>query len=57
MAEGNTLSWKDAAKQSKYIREHGIKQLLNIYNKYKDRKNDTLKWGDEVIFFFFLIIH
>lgn len=48
MAEGNTLSWQEAAKQSKYIREHGIQQLLSIYKKYKDRKNDTLKWGDEI---------
>jgi len=48
MAEGNTLGWKDAAKQSKYIREHGIIQLLNIYKRYKDRKNDCLKWGDEI---------
>lgn len=48
MAEGNTLGWKEAAEQSRYIRQHGIQQLLNIYRKYKDRKNDTLKWGDEV---------
>lgn len=48
MAEGNTLGWADAAKQSLYIRQHGIKQLLSIYNKYKDRKNDRLQWGDEV---------
>ena len=48
IAEGSTLGWQDAAKQSRYVRDHGIVQLLNIYKKYKDRKNDKLSWGDEV---------
>lgn len=48
IAEGSTLNWQDAAKQSKYVREHGIIQLLHIYKKYKDRRNDKLTWGDEV---------
>lgn len=48
MAEGNTLGWADAAKHAEYIRQHGIQQLLSIYAKYKDRKNDRLQWGDEV---------
>lgn len=48
MAEGNTLSWADASKHAVYIRKHGIEQLLSIYKKYKDRKNDRLQWGDEV---------
>jgi glutamate--cysteine ligase catalytic subunit len=51
MAEGNTLGWADAAKHAEYIRQHGIQQLLSIYNKYKDRKNDRLQWGDEVCYF------
>lgn len=48
IAEGSTLNWKDAALQSRYVRKHGIIQLLNIYKKYKDRKNDKLSWGDEI---------
>jgi glutamate--cysteine ligase catalytic subunit len=48
MAEGNTLGWAEASKHAEYIRQHGIQQLLSIYNKYKDRKNDRLQWGDEI---------
>lgn len=48
IAEGSTLNWPEAAKQSRYVRDHGIAQLLSIYKKYKDRKNDKLTWGDEV---------
>ncbi len=48
LAEGTTLNWPEAAKVAQYIREHGILQLINIYEKYKNRKNDKLQWGDEV---------
>lgn len=30
------------------VREHGIQQFINTYNRIKDRTNDVLKWGDEV---------
>ena len=55
MAEGNTLGWEEAAKHAEFIRQHGIQQLLSIYNKYKDRKNDRLQWGDEVCLSLFLL--
>eukprot|EP01132_Coremiostelium_polycephalum_P000964 gene964-1227_t len=48
IAEGNTLVWEEASKHAEYIKQHGILQLLNIYNANKDRFNDSFKWGDEV---------
>lgn len=45
---GTPLSWEDTKKNADYVREHGIEQLIHIYNQYKDRCCDTLKWGDEV---------
>ncbi|GAM28064.1 hypothetical protein SAMD00019534_112400 [Acytostelium subglobosum LB1] len=48
IAEGNTLVWEDAEKYADYIRQHGVEQLLNIWNDQKDRGNDVFTWGDEV---------
>ena len=31
-----------------YIREHGIQQFLNLYNRVKAIEGDSLLWGDEV---------
>jgi len=48
LTEGRALSWAEAAEKAEYVRDHGIEQLLAIYHKVKDRKNDSFKWGDEV---------
>lgn len=47
---GHPLSWEETKNYTQHIREHGIEQFLHIYNKLKDRRNDCLKWGDEVEF-------
>lgn len=47
---GSTLTWEQLQEHIEYIKEHGIAQLINIWNKVKDRKKDQLKWGDEVFF-------
>ncbi len=31
-----------------YIKRHGVKQVINTFQRYKDRTHDSLKWGDEV---------
>lgn len=31
-----------------YVRDHGIKQLLNIFQRYKDVKGYPFLWGDEI---------
>jgi glutamate--cysteine ligase catalytic subunit len=48
LKKGQPLTWFEALPYVPYVREHGIKQFLIIYNKVKDRSNDALKWGDEV---------
>jgi glutamate--cysteine ligase catalytic subunit len=45
---GKPMKWQDALPYLQYVREHGVQQFLNIYDKLKDRKDDVLKWGDEV---------
>lgn len=48
LSQGKPLSWEEAKEQAEYVREQGIKQFLNQYAKYKGRRGDNLKWGDEV---------
>lgn len=48
LALGTPLAWSDAAKHADYVREHGIEQLLHIWERLKDRTGDRLLWGDEV---------
>lgn len=47
---GHPLPWEETKEYTQYIREHGIEQFLHIYKKLNDRRNDCLKWGDEVEF-------
>ena len=51
LTNGKTLTWEEVIEYIPYIKEHGITQLLNIWNKVKDREKDCLKWGDEVCHF------
>ena len=48
LTQGRPLTWEETKKYTEFIREHGIEQFIHIYNKVKDRRNDCLKWGDEV---------
>jgi len=48
LTEGSPLSWEETKKHAQHVREHGILQFINQYNKLKDRSNDCLRWGDEV---------
>ena len=48
LSEGKPLSWDETKKLADHVRKHGITQFLNLYDKLRDRKNDGLKWGDEV---------
>lgn len=49
LTEGSPLSWEETKKYSKHVREHGIKQFIHLYRRLKDRQDDVLKWGDEVM--------
>lgn len=45
---GKPLSWEETQQHGEHVREHGIKQFINLYHKLKDRQDECLKWGDEV---------
>lgn len=45
---GTPLHWNEAKEYADHVRKHGIEQFLNIYHSQKDKKNQSLLWGDEV---------
>ncbi|XP_067950314.1 glutamate--cysteine ligase catalytic subunit-like [Watersipora subatra] len=45
---GTPLSWEETQRYADHVRYHGIKQLINLYHRLKDRTNDCLYFGDEV---------
>ena len=55
LSVGTPLAWKDTKKFAEQIKRHGIIQFINLYRKIKNRQRDTLKWGDEVPIFSFLL--
>jgi len=48
LTDGDTLDWSEVQKYCDYIRKHGVKQFLAIYEKTKNRAHDCLKFGDEI---------
>ncbi|BGP33010.1 glutamate--cysteine ligase [Rhodotorula toruloides] len=48
LALGTPLVWSEAKKHADYVREHGIEQFLNIWERLKYRTGDRLLWGDEI---------
>lgn len=48
LALGTPLEWPEAKKRADQVREWGIIQLLEIWNKAKGKERDALLWGDEV---------
>ncbi|GAA5976095.1 hypothetical protein JCM11641_003280 [Rhodosporidiobolus odoratus] len=48
LALGTPLEWEQAKQHADTVRDHGIQQLLNIWDRLKDRTGDRLLWGDEI---------
>ncbi|XP_019860350.1 PREDICTED: glutamate--cysteine ligase-like, partial [Amphimedon queenslandica] len=48
LSEGKPLSWEETKKNAWKVHKVGIQQFISLFHKLKDRKGDTLKWGDEV---------
>lgn len=48
LSKGTPLDWSEAKRYAEHVRQHGIEQLLNIYNRVKTRERDCLLWGDEI---------
>ncbi|KAL0068752.1 glutamate--cysteine ligase [Marasmius tenuissimus] len=45
---GTPLTWEDAKQYADHVRDHGITQFLNIWDRVKDKSGDELLWGDEL---------
>lgn len=52
--DGQPLDWAEIVPHVPYIKEHGIIQFLNNYERLMKRPGDILKWGDEVRYNFLL---
>ncbi|OQV17461.1 Glutamate--cysteine ligase catalytic subunit [Hypsibius exemplaris] len=48
LTEGTPLSWEETKKYADHVRRHGIRQFIALHDGLKDRKNDGLKWGEEI---------
>lgn len=48
LTEGSPLSWEETKALAEHVRQHGIEQFINLYNRLQERTGDVLKWGDEV---------
>ena len=48
LSQGRPLSWAETKVHAEHVRQHGVKQFINIYHRLKDRQDNCLKWGDEV---------
>ena len=48
LSNEETLEWEEIKPMVEKLKWAGIEQFINLYNKVKDRKNVSLKWGDEI---------
>jgi len=42
------MEWEDMVAWQAHVRKYGVEQFIRLYNRLKDEKGRTLKWGDEV---------
>ena len=45
---GRPLSWEESKKYADKVRHDGVAQFIAAYKRLRDRKDDELKFGDEV---------
>ncbi|KAF0311925.1 Glutamate--cysteine ligase [Amphibalanus amphitrite] len=48
LSEGSPLSWPETKRLAPHVQRHGIEQFINQFRRLKERRGDSLKWGDEV---------
>ena len=48
LSQGKPLTWAEIEEYIAHVKEHGVTQFINLYNKIKVRQNDNLFWGDEI---------
>ncbi|KAK8858883.1 hypothetical protein IAR55_003114 [Kwoniella newhampshirensis] len=48
LALGTPLTWDETKPLAEHIRNHGITQFLNTWDRWKDKTGKGLLWGDEI---------
>ncbi|WWD18775.1 hypothetical protein CI109_103230 [Kwoniella shandongensis] len=48
LALGTPLTWDETKPLAEHIRDHGITQFLNTWDRWKDKTGKGLLWGDEI---------
>jgi glutamate--cysteine ligase catalytic subunit len=49
---GRPLNWSEIVSVKSILKNHALKDLINIFNKHRQRTNDHFLWGDEVSYLF-----
>lgn len=48
LSTGTPMPFRQVAEHANDVRRHGIIQFLALYQRHKDKQNDSLRFGDEV---------
>lgn len=48
LTQGQPLNWEETKKHAEHVRVEGIRQFIHLFKRLKNRKDECLKWGDEV---------
>lgn len=54
---GTPLSWTETKAHADHVKEHGVQQFINHYQRLRQRTNDPFKWGDEMEYMIVKIDH
>jgi hypothetical protein len=46
---GKTLTYEESKSVIEYVKDHGITQLINVFDSNEKKTFDKFLWGDEVI--------
>jgi glutamate--cysteine ligase catalytic subunit len=52
LSTGRPLSWSEIIPVRSILKKHALNDLINIFNKHRERRNDDFLWGDEVKYLF-----
>lgn len=45
------LTWPETKEHAETVRRVGVRQFIAVYRRFKDRRGDPFKWGDEVVIY------
>jgi len=48
LCKGTPLSWEETKKYASFVRECGIANFVEVYQKFRNVEKQAFLWGDEV---------